>query len=398
MAKNSGAGGTRSTSALSGFVGGTTSFHKRKRSASKRCASSDTKSSAQPEDVEMVNTGEPEAARSGNADSFSSKSSRRNLGPRDTISMPLDDSNLPEPQECAALFLPADAKRFWYLGFLEDWQDFNKHALKFWKSDKCQSAFANIQHDLLLPPRSTERDLAEISTGDEHLKTFFQRDVLEVVQAVWNKLLQIKSMRGDNVPQQLQLGNLWEIDLGNDQTAWQPSFVVKAPRSDCDDEPRLLGQVEYLGGMKEALTWAIKEATRNTWGSLRCVLGDIASYMLLSSTRYGFIVSANEIIFLRFECREKVEYDVPDPEEDDPIDLFVEPWLSYSQPISFGEVLNETEGQEKVPVKLALLYVLYLGTQEGWDLYGEYGECRSYGEYTKAGERYVPPKPSCMKF
>jgi hypothetical protein len=42
-----------------------------------------------------------------------------------------------------------------------------------------------------------------------------------------------------------------------------------------EDVTRFTGEVEYLGGKPGALTWAIEEAAKNTWGSLRCVLGKL---------------------------------------------------------------------------------------------------------------------------
>jgi hypothetical protein len=108
--------------------------------------------------------------------------------------------------------------------------------------------------------------------------------------------------------------------------------------------------------------------------------------MLQSSTRNAFVVSADEIMFLQFELIEKVEYCTHDRR--DPVNLFVEPWLSYSEPIKFSEILDEKEA--KVPVKLALMYLLHCGMQKDWEMQAEIGNSMKYAAKTKAGERYVP--------
>tara|TARA_R110002003_G_scaffold279_14_gene18123 strand:+ start:6404 stop:6607 length:204 start_codon:yes stop_codon:yes gene_type:complete len=46
-------------------------------------------------------------------------------------------------------------------------------------------------------------------------------------------------------------------------------------------------------------------------------------------------------MFLRFDIIEKVEYMVPEGRE--PVDLFVEPHLTYSKPIKFEDVLDEDD-------------------------------------------------------
>ena len=115
-------------------------------------------------------------------------------------------------------------------------------------------------------------------------------------------------------------------------------------------------------------------------------IGDIAQFMLLSSTRYAFLISANEIIFLKFDMTEKVEYNTHDNR--DPVDLFIEPWLSYSAPITFTDLLDEKKNT--VSAKLALLYLLHCSTQEGWQMSPETGTRLNYAAKMQAGERWVP--------
>jgi hypothetical protein len=106
--------------------------------------------------------------------------------------------------------------------------------------------------------------------------------------------------------------------------------------------------------------------------------------MLLSSTRYAFLVSADEIIFLRFDLIEKVDYSAGDNE---PVDLFVEPWLSYSQPIKFSATLDEDGG---LPLNVALLYLYACAMEKDFELEGETGNSLKYFATTKVGQNYVP--------
>ena len=197
------------------------------------------------------------------------------IKPRDTILAPLNQNQLPSPREGEPLFHPAGADRLWYMGFLQPWADFNNRVIRFWKSTQCRAAFGELQSQLLLPPRSLRRDVDATSSGAEQFSSFFQREVLEVVQAVCNKLLQTRTMRGDDVPEQMYLGKAADEDLGNAEVQWTPSFVVKARERGGDDTTRVLGQVEYLGGRDGGLVIALDEVKRNTWGSLRCVLGKL---------------------------------------------------------------------------------------------------------------------------
>lgn len=110
--------------------------------------------------------------------------------------------------------------------------------------------------------------------------------------------------------------------------------------------------------------------------------------MLLSSTRYAFLLSADEIIFFRFDLVEKCEYNTADGE---PVDLFVEPWLSYSQPIKFSATLDEKEST--VPLKVALLYLYACAMEDDWELQSEIGNSLKYFAKTQAGQNYMPNFP-----
>lgn len=72
-------------------------------------------------------------------------------------------------------------------------------------------------------------------------------------------------------------GDPAEEKIGDDQTPWDPTYVLKAlPYShEVEFEIMMLGQVEYLSGKSGALTGAIDDCIKETWGSLRCVLGEL---------------------------------------------------------------------------------------------------------------------------
>jgi hypothetical protein len=115
-------------------------------------------------------------------------------------------------------------------------------------------------------------------------------------------------------------------------------------------------------------------------------IGEIAQYMLKSSTKYAFLVSADEIMCLKFDMIQKVDYN--NDTSKDPVDLFVEPWIHYSLPIRWADILHEAKGT--VSVKLALLYLLYCSMQEDYELESEIGNAERYRTKTKAGARYMP--------
>jgi hypothetical protein len=159
----------------------------------------------------------------------------------------------------------------WYMGYVNTWKDFNAEAIKYWNDRETLDAFGNIGRQPMGPPRATDVDITNESHGFEKLSSWFQRHVLELVNDVANRLLSIAPF-GVGI-QGVMLGDAAEEDLGNDECAWDPDFVIKAVLPDGELETRMLGQVEDLGGKPGALTWAIDECARNTWGSLRCVLG-----------------------------------------------------------------------------------------------------------------------------
>jgi hypothetical protein len=115
--------------------------------------------------------------------------------------------------------------------------------------------------------------------------------------------------------------------------------------------------------------------------------------MLASNTRYGLIISADEVMFLRVDVLTGCEYDTAD---DEPVETLTTPRVYYSDPIKFTDVYNEA-GKASVTVRQALWYIIQrAGKDKSGDFYKS-EEALAYFATTGAGERYVVPRPSWMK-
>ncbi|OAL54134.1 hypothetical protein IQ07DRAFT_677520 [Pyrenochaeta sp. DS3sAY3a] len=341
------------------------------------------------------------------------------ISPDQAMLRPLKWAN-DEPKDDEPLF--PGPERLWYLGFLERWSTFNKEAINFYQSELFFNAFNEIRGCPIAPPRASW--LGNDAQGDERLTDLFNREVLEVVNNVCNKLLNTKAMNQLNVPSEVVLGRQEYEESEEDDFDWEPKFIVRAMPDVGDQEIRLIGHAEYLGGRPGALSWAVKERAKNSWGSLRCVLGKqqltltlpqqaffqyqtladpsgkICQWMMMGQIRYGFLVSNDEIMFLRCEPIQKIQTVkemVKVPVNVDPrgkklqvkqVKTFVEPWMDWSDPIKITDVLDVDRGT--IPVKLAMLYFLHLSTCTEWKMPDRLGSSLKYFAKTKAGENWKP--------
>jgi hypothetical protein len=215
----------------------------------------------------------------GPSQSNSAWNKRKPLSPREIMLRPLN-IELPGRKEDEALFLPHNADRLWYLGYLKPWTEFKDEAIEFWKNQGICGAFDDLKA-YPIRPSATDPDITADSHGCEVLYSQFRGEVLDVMQNVYNKLMEFSRLQRDSVPDELFLGYPDEEDIGNDVIGWEPSYIIKTSGGGNDEAVRILGQAEYLGGRKGALTRAIKEVSMNSWGSLRCVLGkSLASFAL----------------------------------------------------------------------------------------------------------------------
>ncbi|CAN9350892.1 unnamed protein product [Alternaria alternata] len=233
-------------------------------------------------------------------------------------------------------------------------------------------------------------------TGSAKLEDMFRREVAEIVEIVYNEMLTTRMMKqlgAYRQPERILLSKaLLDPKLG-------PKFRFRARPigQNLEPKPRLIGHVEYLGGRPGALTWAVEEAGKNSWGSLRCVLGDIAWCMLKISTSYGFLVSSDEVMFLRLDvntCIEEVDINILQPELSplfDWVDVLQEPHLFYSDPIKFTDAFDSVEG--KITVKMGLLHMIHEIVVKDWELQDNKGRCAGYFKRTEAGEKWVMKPP-----
>lgn len=105
----------------------------------------------------------------------------------------------------------------------------------------------------------------------------------------------------------------------------------------------------------------------------------------MGNITYSFLVSSDEIMFLKLEIQEKRVLDER---------VLMEPWLHYSEPIKFSDDYNEEPCS--VTVRMALLYLFWLIVQndrEEWCLPDEMGKSLNYFVFTKENEDWVQRRP-----
>ncbi|KAL6170427.1 hypothetical protein ACJQWK_03406 [Exserohilum turcicum] len=310
----------------------------------------------------------------------------------EAVLQPFRTDYLPMPDADEPLFLPADAQRHWYLGYVHVWKEFQHEAIAHWNHDDCKSAFKEMENRHVDEARPVDSETLEDSKGAAKLQDHFQREVLEMVEKIYNTLLATTTMQealAENIPQGIWIEST-AVSADPATKNSRPAFMLRARSANGKDETRLLGHTEYLGGRRGALTLAIKEAARNTWGSLRCVLGDITRWMLACDTKYGFIISSDEIIFLRFDIvKRSIKVNVArkgDPPRFEWVDVMAEPNLFYSPPIKHTDVLDEEKGT--VSVKLALLHLIHTTVASEFKMPAEKGNCAKYFPLGNAGEKF----------
>ncbi len=186
------------------------------------------------------------------------------------VLQPINTDKQPKADADAPLFLPADARRRWYLGFLHHWKDYQRHVIQHWESEGCKRAFDEIKDHEMAELQPAAPAAGEDDKAPAKFETMFRREVLEIVESVYNQLLATKTMKhadACNLPEHIALRKT-ETDH-----AAKPRFWFRAKVTGRDEELRLFGHAEYLGGRPGALSSAVEQAAKNSWGSLRCVLG-----------------------------------------------------------------------------------------------------------------------------
>ncbi|KAJ4365486.1 hypothetical protein N0V95_000421 [Ascochyta clinopodiicola] len=226
--------------------------------------------------------------------------------------------------------------------------------------------------------------LATPDSVDEFTAGFDENAVL-IVTKVMELLLGSRHLRQWCDTIACAMGNAEDEDIANEDCVWEPCYVIKFREFVGEYHTRLIGHVEYLAGKPGALSEAYRLRQTAKWGSLRCVLGDLVQWMLMANLRYSFLVSSDEIIFLRIDIEEK--------KVGGKTALF-EPWLNYSEPIKITDAFDAGEGT--ITVRMALLHILWLVAQNGreaWSTPDEMGNCLNYAIFTEEGEDWELRRP-----
>ncbi|XPS80067.1 hypothetical protein M3J09_012029 [Ascochyta lentis] len=213
----------------------------------------------------------------------------------------------------------------------------------------------------------------------------FDDNAVLVVTKVMDLLLGTRRLRPWCDATECAMGDAEQEDIANEDCVWAPDYVIKFKTHVAEYETRLIGHVEFLAGKPGALSEAYGRRHTAEWGSLRCVLGDVVQWMLMANLRYSFLVSSDEIMFMRIDIKKKMFKDKT---------VLFEPWLDYSKPMKITDAFNVKKGT--ITARMALLHILWLVAQKGrenWFLPDEMGNCLNYAVFTKANENWELRRP-----
>jgi hypothetical protein len=123
--------------------------------------------------------------------------------------------------------------------------------------------------------------------------------------------------------------------------------------------------------------------------SILILIGDIVQWMLMCNIRYSFLVSSDEIMFLKLDIKEKKIGDKV---------VLTEPWLNYSVPTKIADSFD-TE-KRTVTIRMGLLHLLWMtvqNEQDVWCLPDELGYSLNYATFTPQNEHWKPRRPCVPK-
>ena len=97
----------------------------------------------------------------------------------------------------------------------------------------------------------------------------------------------------------------------------------------------------------------------------------------MNNHRYAFLVSSDEIMYLRMDVKHVTEKGKA---------LFCEPRLRYSHPMKLTAPFDAAKGT--MTVRLGLLYLFWstIWVENGWQLPEEMGKCLNYAVFMGDGE------------
>lgn len=110
--------------------------------------------------------------------------------------------------------------------------------------------------------------------------------------------------------------------------------------------------------------------------------------MLMNNHRYSFLLSSDEIMFLRMDINERKH-----EANQTSTTLFHEPWLQYSTPMKITEVFDAEA--RSITTRMGLFYLLWLVMQNdgSWRLPDEMGNCLNYAAWTQHEKDLEPKRP-----
>lgn len=106
----------------------------------------------------------------------------------------------------------------------------------------------------------------------------------------------------------------------------------------------------------------------------------------MANIRYSFLVSSDEIMFLRMEIEErKVKGKT----------VLFEPWLHYSEPMKIMDVFDEEK--RTITARMGIFHLFWLVSQndrDTWALPDETGNCLNYAVFTRTNKDWKLRRPS----
>ncbi|KAH6642993.1 hypothetical protein C7974DRAFT_303875, partial [Boeremia exigua] len=278
-------------------------------------------------------------------------------------------------------------EKMWYTGFMRPWEGFKDAVLDNWLNQSYTDIFKEVQGTrwsghFFNKKITVVRDDAELFESD------FEDDVLLSALSVMDRLLITESLKRLTRTRGCLMANAEEEDIATEDCVWAPRYVFRFNNFGERRETRLIGHVEFLAGRPGALSEAYELRKTAKWGSLRCVLGDIVQWMLMNDHRYSFLVSTDEIMFLRMDIKAVKVNDRNNNLQ--PKTVLYEPWLHYSVPMKIADAFDY--GKNTITTRMGIFHLLWLVIQDDrkWRLPAETGNCLNYATFTGDEEDLIP--------
>jgi hypothetical protein len=110
--------------------------------------------------------------------------------------------------------------------------------------------------------------------------------------------------------------------------------------------------------------------------------------MLMNNHRYSFLVSSDEIMYLRMDVEEIKERGKT---------VFQQPRLHYSEPMKLTDAFDAENKTITVRMGLFHLFWLVIQNDDSWKLPEELGNCLNYAAFTEGEEDLQSRKPRVLE-